>query len=616
VSGRFVYNFYVLDEDKAANPLPTSPLDYTEGLINKDTIDRIDAKERGALVARVPRYIKINIETNLENIESIESDQLTDEERQNLKRVRPGVTNYNVEGRVSNRYIAQTINSDTGVKDRLQREIYRAASFLVQNGDLLGFTSDVDVAMAINSITPPDIDASAILDALADTTGQGIDFVNQIKEKPYSKVDTRASLRYPVKYSAEGYRDTTSNLLQANPFSHYFLTDLLGNSSPPDLRNILLDSSVFPDFQSLSSEEIESLFPDIKAVLDPIERLAENESELANLQFPTIEHIGYVVEKLGQSPRGEFEQFSDFVSLNPNVSEFIDPNIKYGFTYYYRARQLYRIRLIQVGDTIDGGRIKYNTLTAYLASRTPTPAIVKAEETTPPLPPSTLIGNFIYKRGNGIRLDWARPSSPTRDIKKYQVFRRRSINEPFELIAQYDFSDPGYTMDRQQEVINERLITRLDAPRYYHVDPEFTRESSFIYCVASVDAHGFVSNYGTQMLYTFDRYNNKIVSKKLSQSGAPRSYPNYYVDPTELEEFGSDRLVEDVIKDSGHGTMRVYFDPTAYRYSNESDGTKGDPLVLSRRRGNYKFQIVNLDRQISKTLTIEIDGEKNLPGLL
>ena len=30
VSGRFVYNFYVLDEDKAANPLPTSPLDYTE----------------------------------------------------------------------------------------------------------------------------------------------------------------------------------------------------------------------------------------------------------------------------------------------------------------------------------------------------------------------------------------------------------------------------------------------------------------------------------------------------------------------------------------------------------------------------------------------------------
>ena len=115
-----------------------------------------------------------------------------------------------------------------------------------------------------------------------------------------------------------------------------------------------------------------------------------------------------------------------------------------------------------MGDTIDGGRIKYNTLTAYLASRTPTPAIVKAEETTPSLPPSTLIGNFIYKRGNGIRLDWARPSSPTRDIKKYQVFRRRSINEPFELIAQYDFSDPGYTMDRQQEVINERLFPSHD----------------------------------------------------------------------------------------------------------------------------------------------------------
>ena len=611
--GRFVYNFYVPDEDRAANPLPTSPLSYSEGLVDKETIDRIEARERGALVARVPRYIKINIDTNLENIESIERGQLSNEEMKELQSIRPSSVNYNVEGEITNPYVASTINSDLAVKSRIQNEIYRVSSFTSPDGGLLGFTSDVDIAMAINSITPSDIDASSIMDALSDTTGQGIRFVNEIKEKPYSKIDCRASIGYEIKYNAESYRRVTSQHAVANPFSHYFFSDLLGKSAPDDLKNNLLYVNKLPDARV---DDIEELFPEIKATPETEGREARSEIELANLRLPEIKHLGYVIEKTEQSPSGELEKYPDYISLNPDISEFIDPNVKYGYTYFYKARQLYRIRLVQITDSTDCKVIKYNILRCYIASRCPAPIVVKAIEADPPRPPSTLIGSFIYKEGNGIRLDWARPSNPTRDIKKYQVFRRRNINEPFQLIAQYDFTDPGYTMGRQQEVISRRLVKKVDAPRYYHVDPEFTRESSFIYCVASVDAHGLVSSYGTQMQFSFDRFNNVIVSRKLSQSGAPRSYPNYYVDPTELEQFGSDRLIEDVIKDSGHGTLRIYFDPTAYRFANESDGKKGDPIVLSKQRGNYKLQVINLDRQVSKTITIQIDGEKNLPGIM
>ena len=303
------------------------------------------------------------------------------------------------------------------------------------------------------------------------------------------------------------------------------------------------------------------------------------------------------------------------------MSELIDPNVKYGYTYFYKARQLFRVEIAVRGETepTEGSDGEAVPFVAYVASRSPAPAIVRAVEKDPPPPPGILFGNFIYKSGNGIRLDWARPNNPTRDIKKYQVFRRRSLREPFEIIAEYDFSDPEYTGGRNQEQISRSLITESRFPVYHHIDREFNRESSYIYCIASVDAHGLVSNYGTQMQFVFDRSTNTMSSRKLSRSGAPRSYPNYYVDPAELEEFGSDRLIEDVIKDSRHGTMRIYFDPTVYRYTNDSSGERGEANVLGvagADLGNYKFQIINLDRQVSRVLTIQIDDEGRLPGLL
>ena len=626
VSARFIYNFYVKDEDRSFTPQPTTPIDYNEGIIDIETVDIIETKERGALTARVPRYNLITISPQTftsdddpanPGIRAIERGDLSPAEVQFIKNSEPGRTNYNVEGTVSNQFMAQSVFSDIGVKSRLQAELYRISSFLIENGDALGFTSDFDIAMALNDLTPPDIDASSILDALADTSDQGIDFVNEIKEKPYSRVDSKASLSYPVKQNAEWYRNSTRRRAQANPFGKYFISDLLGGFAPASMRNNLLNSALFPSFGSITQTEVDEMLPNIIAeTLDPEPRVAESILEIANSQFPVVEHVGFIVEKSSRAPDGTLQQFPDFISTNPNSSEFIDPNVKYGHTYFYKARQLYRVRLAQVEDIRPDGRVEYRTYTSFIASRTPTPAVVTAEETTPPKPPSTLLGSFVYKVGNGLRLEWARPSNPTQDIKKYQVFRRKGINEPFQLIAQYDFSDPGYTMDRQQEAIDDSLVHKIDAPRNYHVDYDFSRESTYIYCIASVDAHGFVSNYGTQMQFSFDRFSNELRVKKLSRSGAPRSYPNYYVDPTELEEFGSDRLVEDVIKDSGHSTMRIYFDPTAYRYANESDGTRSDPIVLGKSRGNYKLQIVNLDRQVSRDLTIEIAGENNLPDLL
>ena len=255
-------------------------------------------------------------------------------------------------------------------------------------------------------------------------------------------------------------------------------------------------------------------------------------------------------------------------------------------------------------------------MTTAIASSTPKPATINCIENNIPLAPGTLICNFIYREGNGIRLDWAKPSNPARDIKKYQVFRRSSIREPFEIIAEYDFTDPDYTMFDQRETIDPTLIKRVQSPQYSHMDPQFSRESSYIYAIASVDAHGFTSNYGTQVFVEFDRFSNKIKSRIISQAGAPKAYPNYYVDPTELEEIGSDRLIEDVIKDSGHGLMRIYFNPTAYSVASDDDGSQVEPTILSKDRGKYVFQVLNLDRQISKNLSVSIESDGSLSSVI
>ena len=616
ITASFVYNFYVSNEDKEYSPQPTTPIDYSQGLVDRSTVENIEARERGSLRTRVPRYVRLNIQTNLSGISPVEVGEVSAEIQQTLRNTKVGQTVYNIEGAVENAYIAKSVINDALVKPRMQKSIYRIALSLLSSGSILSEASDEQVSNQLNKMLSDEIDAASILDALSDNEIKGVRFVNEVSGLRFNRVDNKASLVYPTKINADGYRTVTSKQSVSNPFSLYFMSDLLGEYADEANKNPLLDASLLPSFGSTSTSAISSLQPLLKILDTSDERIALSRPELSSQDWPLIKHIGFVVEKVGQSPQGAIENFDDFVSLNPQISEFIDPNVKYGYTYFYKVRQLYIVKFPQIVDENETGEIYYQIVTAAIASSSPKPAAVQIVELDPPVAPGTLICSFIYKEGNGIRLDWARPTNPTMDIKKYQVFRRPSIRDPYELIAEYDFTDEGYTQFDQRESIDPALVKRVNSPQYSHVDPDFTRESSFIYCVAAVDAHGLTSNYGTQVEAEFNRFANKLNTRIVSRAGAPRAYPNYYVDPTELEEFGSDRLIEDVIKDGGHGRMRIYFNPDAYRVSSDDDGTETEPPVLSSASGQYKFQIVNLDRQLSKNLTVTVNPNQSLARLM
>ena len=617
VEAEFVYNFYVDGEDVSYTPQPTSPISYESGLVDRKTIDEIEQKERGSLSARVPRYMRLKIAPFLDGIEPLTEGEISNEFFETLRTPVGRTKAYSLESDVENRYGAKIMAVDAGARRRVQSELYRIASALIEAQSPNSEYSDQMIATTLNNLLSDDVDAAIMMDALSDNQIKGYRFVNQITGKNYSRFDLKESIRVLSKVNADGYRSVTTQQVVSNPFSNNFLSDLLGSAADSSEKNWVLDKSIFGTFTGFNDASLGSLQPILSAPEVSNERIAESRDAIVSLGYPIIKHAGYIIEKIGTSPSGIQERFDDIVALNPTVTEFIDPLVKYGYTYTYRARQLFIVKIIaeNPGDE-DTGSYRYNIVTAAIASSSPAPATIRAIETTPPNPPGTLVCSFIYKTGNGIRLDWSRPSNPTRDIRKYQIFRRKGILEPFQLIAEYDFTDPAYTQFDQREVVNPSLITRSPIPVYSHVDREFSRESSYIYAVASVDAHGLTSGYGTQILATFDRFSNTLNTSIISRSGAPKPYPNYYVDPTKLEEFGSDRLVEDVIKDSGHGKMRIYFNPDAYRIASDDDGTQNDPIVLSTERGTYRFQVINLDRQVSKVLTVDISKDRSLGDVL
>jgi hypothetical protein len=619
VRADFVYNFYVPNEDREYSPNKRSPIDYNAGLVSQQTVQSIESKSRGDMAARVPRYIKLSIvpksgDTDWDSLPLlttvIESKIINNDGSAKIQ-------NINLEGAIQSRYVANPALVDSNIKNRVQREIYGVSEAILKNGGIFGDMSDEMIAKELNISLSDDVDESIILDALSDNDIKGFKFNNEISGERYSRIKTRSEIQYRTNFNANSYREVLSPICVGNPFSSNFETDSLGSSAADAglSSNALLDARSFPSFSETDPEE--NKLPRLVHLTANSFEVNLSQFEINCRSYPKINHIGYIVEKYSSSPAGKYETHSSQVLIGRLSTEFIDPNVKYGYTYFYRVRQLYLSSIIQVTNIdTESSKVRYQEFTCAIASSSPPAARVVARETDIPKAPSIVIPEYIHSN-QSLRIEWAHPSNPSRDIKKYQIFRRKTLKEPFELITEYDFRDEGYTAFDQTETIDPVLVKRVSRPISYHIDKEFDSNSSFIYCIASVDAHGLCSNYGTQIQVKFNRYKNNIETRIVSRSGAPKAYPNYYVDPTELEEFGSDRLVEDVIKDSGHGTMRLYFNPDAYKIQSDDEAVSEiDRIVLSQERGTYKMQIINIDRQISRTLEAKIEIDPSLSSLL
>lgn len=433
-------------------------------------------------------------------------------------------------------------------------------------------------------------------------------------------------------------KEVVANAQISNKVFHDLTDRTMRDPSSPytsDLHSIHKSSKKLKvkAIQSLQSKISEN---DFKAFVPFIEVKSRKIPTFHDLRGPEI--VGYIIDKVEITADRKTTEKNPIIIDNPLVGFTADFEVKYNTTYVYSARSVSQFHIPAIDD--DSGEVAM--LKVLISSRPSAKVYVKTIETIAPPPPVDVQFTWNYERINpstaqfdpqtgepyegtgnagSLMVHWAFPPNSQRDVKKFQVFRRRTTDEAFELLKMYDFDDSVIRLPNNERPKRD-LVEFLESPCTYFYDDEFHAgnhnyhdpaadqhggntshawSSTFIYAIACVDAHGMTSNYSAQFEVWFDPFLNKLQKKLISHSGAPKPYPNLYLE--------ADTFV-DTIKVSGPSSkrMKVYFNPEFYRIYDERDNVV-NAFTSLQEKGKYVVQFINTDNQKSAAVDITINDQ-------
>lgn len=420
--------------------------------------------------------------------------------------------------------------------------------------------------------------------------------------------------RYAETDARQGAINPVEEILQGLDYGFSYLVNVAGTITEASLnssKNIYADeiSSTREELTNIEQQAVVSAQPyqirtaDYEATFNYVGNEVEWNKKKKNVL------VGYILQKFGTNLDGTTTIFDEKITFNPNATSFLDANIAYGKRYKYKVLALYACMFqanerTSTGSSTEEDRVV--TRYALFASRGVDASVICEEAVAPP-PPVDL--HFRYRGDNtGLTITWNFPVNLQGDIKKFQIFRRATPAEPFQLIRVYDFDD-SVVKTPDVERVPAKLITRTLFPVTIHKDTSFTKNSRFIYAICAIDAHGFTSNYSVQLEASYDRYRNRINTRVISRSDAPKPYPNIFLN--------RDTFI-DTMKMSGYTRLNIYFDPEYIKIS-DKDGVDQNHVVFNNNRGDdntYKLMIVNTDFQQSQTLDIKINDSYVQPPVI
>lgn len=373
----------------------------------------------------------------------------------------------------------------------------------------------------------------------------------------------------------------TSLAWQASAYSDEFLSVLPEAQTQQDEERTKALPNVLTISESEIDTEITSIF-NIFSRVDPLKGATSRSSYTRK--------VGYIIEKYGEQLDGSNLKYPDIVIEDPQATSYVDSAVRYGATYSYKLRTVYKTLIITTNPDDAGLGTSYFISTVLIAS-TGKFTTVKCVETTPPLPPN----NITFQQTlSGLYIRWNFPINPQKDIKRFQIFRRPNIDSPFSLIKELNFDTTILPYTTGETVPNERVV-KFQGPIKHYLDSDFNDiDSDYIYALCAIDAHGYSSAFSEQFRVRFDKLTAKILITRISTEGAPKPYPNVNI----LGDFFSD-----VIKDSGHKRVRVYFDPEYKEITRN-----GTPLNLisASTAGKVTYQINMTEINLGQSQTINI----------
>jgi hypothetical protein len=530
LEAKFFYNFFTKDEAVVEAPAPNTSA-Y--------------AKEKDKM-RKSPRYVTLNFITqkdveksNINKLEIVKS---------NISRI------YGAED-VGNSSATSIVTQDTSISDRLYQTIMRSAQLRNIEGNM------TDVSQELGKILGPAIDRELLQTLSVSYAEAGAQFVSDRSTINLNKFDDVK--QNPISYT----------------INDKFISDLISNSE----NSSIVGQTTSLGFLTEKTKEIQNRCRSISPVIASSDFLTILEP--VSISHSTIgEFSSGIVNVATLVYRNETKQDGSTESklidvISPGASSYVDYKVKLGAQYSYWLHAVYLV--VTTALTSDTGDILRAEI--LFQSKPSNASTVFLFDDVPPEPPADFNVRWDYQNNNLV-LSWVFPVNPRQDVKYFQVFRRETIEQPFELLMEYDFNDSLKQPVRFENVL-ENLTKKLTSPYNVYVDTAFKKDSKYIYAVACVDARGLVSNYSHQFEATFDKIKNVLIKKSISPQGAPRQYPNIFI---------KQNFFQDLILTSKKRRANIYFDPE-YLKLKSIDGSIVD-AVRTEGTGGYCINILDVTR--------------------
>ena len=473
------------------------------------------------------------------------------------------------------------------VKQELQNEQLNLFDSLSRTNSL------TEKSLSFADLGLAEVNNQLIINSLSNIENLGARYINdeQQKERIKTTFDDVRNVNLRGQINKKIFGKFIKNI--ANDPMSIFSDEFSSITQPADNIEQLAISRISPNHISANDYEISI---DSDKVINSFSAIKKG-NDITHF-IPSIEVVGYIIEKYEISENGTITQKEPIILEGQDRTIAIDSKIKYGKRYAYFVKSVALIEIqscIQETDDITSIQFLVSSKKSFVS-------LVHCIENIPPPPPADFNIIWDYKE-DAPRVCWSFPVNPQRDIKKFQVFRRKTINEPFEMIKEYDFDD-SEIKTRNTETPDQNFVVKTNNPILHFIDKEFNRRNfnKFIYSSCSVDAHGLKSNYSIQFEVSFDNFRNKIEKKLISNSGAPMSYPNFFL-------RDRDTFV-DTIKTSGAGRMKIYFNPDFLEIDKGEDNEIIKLIGTNKNGGKYKMNFINLDLQKQENLDITITDLK------
>jgi len=432
--------------------------------------------------------------------------------------------------------------------------------------------SPMETVLQYSSQTTANLDGQEMLDS-----------VNVDDSNEYITIDPATGEEFEVQKSGE-LDKLTFNMNVSKRFAGDVATTAVKTPLSPTAEMFSGCLSELIEEQSKSRRNISSCYvtrSNFLEMLNPV-LFSEVATDTVFLGGNTI--MGYHITRVRTDDDTDIEHF--FIT-NDTADNFVDTTVMYGYTYQYAISVIYLFRVF-------GFRADQLVFADILIESRESPSInIACKEIIPPQAPDDL--RFYMLQSEQLIVEWAFPINRSKDIKRFQVYRRSDINLPFLLLGELDFDDSTIQTDRS-EGIYDTLVTKIDTPRTYFNDPYFDLDSNFIYAVCAVDAHDLSSPYSEQFRVWFNKVDGKLETEFISEKNAPKPYPNFLL---------RQELLENIVKDSNHSALSCYFDPEYLKVVN-GDGQDLNFLQRSEDNVSYKLQLIHLNFQQSVIADINV----------